>query len=121
MTVLAKDALEHLRKTAKAIGEENLGFLPQETRAHSTRSGAAMDIFLDNAPTFLIMLIVRWKSDGFLKHMIKKVLETSKGMSTRMLKNDLHHALRALSSTINDPGIRNIESFDTYLSSMALT
>ena len=120
-TVSASDALEHLRRVAEVLGEENTGFKPKEIGTHSIRSGAAMAMFLDNAPVFLIMLIGRWKSDGFLKYIRKQVVETSRGVSTRMLKNDLHHVLPSPSSTIDDPRIRNRDSFATNLSSMALT
>ena len=119
-TVSASDALEHLRRVAEVMGPDKLGFTPEQIGTHSLRSGAAMAMFLDNTPVFLIMLIGRWKSDGFLKYIQKQVLETSRGISTRMLKNDLHHVLPSPSSTINDPRIRNCDSFATNLSSIAL-
>ena len=120
-TVLAKDTLEHLRRISEALGEENLDFLPHKIGTHYIRSGAVMAMFLDNTPIFLIILIGRWKSDGFSTHARKQVLETSKGTSIRMLKNDLHHVLPTPSSTIDDSRIRNRDSFDTNLSSIALT
>jgi hypothetical protein len=120
-TVSSSDALEHLRRTAEVIGEDKLGFKPHQIGTHSIRSGAAMAMFLDNTPVFLIMLIGRWKSDGFLKYIRKQVLETCKGISQRMLKNDLHHVLPSPSSSIDDPRIRNRDSFASNLSSMALT
>ena len=120
-TVSASDALEHLRRVAKVLGEENIGFKPHEIGTHSLCSAAAMAMFLDNTPVFLIMLVGRWKSDGFLKYIRKQVLETSRGISTRMLKNDLHHVLPSPSSTIDDSRIRNRDSFASNLSSMALT
>lgn len=117
----AADALAYLRKIAESLGEENLGFHHSKIGTHSIRSAAAMAMFLDNTPVFLIMLIGRWKSDGFLKYIRKQVLETCRGISTRMLKNDLHHTLPSPSSTIDDPRIRNKDSFASNLSSMALT
>ena len=80
-----------------------------------------MAMFLDNTPVFLIMLVGRWSSDAFLKYMRKQVLESCKGISSRMLKNDLHHALPSPSSTIDDPRTRNKDSFASNLNSMALT
>ena len=117
----ATEALEYLRRIAEVLGEDKLGFKPHQIGTHSLRSGAAMAMFLDNTPVFLIILVGRWKSDGFLKHIRKQVLETCKGMSTRMLKNDLHHVLPSPSSSIDDPRIRNRDSFASNLSSMAIT
>ena len=116
-----KDALNFLRSVAEAIGESELGFHHSKLGTHSLRSAAAMAMFLDNTPIFLIMLIGRWKSDGFLKHIRKQVLESCRGMSSRMLKNDLHHTLPSPSSTIGDPRIRNRNSFASNLSSVAMT
>ena len=119
--VTANDMLRFMRRTADAIGQDKLGFSSTEIGTHSVRSGAAMAMFLDNTPIFLIMLVGRWSSDAFLKYIRKQVLETAKGISSRMLKNDFFHVLPSPSSTIDDPRTRNRESFATNLSSMALT
>lgn len=119
--VTGDDMLKFMRRTAEAIGEDKLGFSPEDIRTHSVRSGAAMAMFLDNTPIFLIMLVGRWSSDAFLKYIRKQVLETAKGISSRMLKNDLFHVLPSPSSTIDDPRTRNKESFASNLSSMAMT
>ena len=120
-TISTNDALSYLRRIAEAIGEDKLGFHWSKLGTHSIRSAAAMAMFLDNTPIFLIMLIGRWRSDGFLKYIRKQVLESCKGTSSRMLKNDLFHTLPSPSSTIDDPRIRTNNSFATNLSSMALT
>ena len=120
-TVSAKEALDFLHSIAEAIGESELGFHHSRLGTHSLRSAAAMAMFLDNTPIFLIMLIGRWKSDGFLKYIRKQVLESSRGISSRMLKNDLHHTLPSPSSAIDDPRIRHRNSFASNLSSMAMT
>lgn len=113
--------LKFMRRTADAIGQDKLGFSSDDIGTHSVRSGAAMAMLLDNTPIFLIALVGRWSSDACLKRIRKQVLETAKGVSSRMLKNDFFHALPSPSSAIDDPRTRNEESFATNLSSMALT
>ena len=119
--VSGNDMLLFMRRTADAIGQDKLGFSSKDLGTHSVRSGAAMAIFLDNTPIFLIMLVGRWSSDAFLKYIRKQVLETAKGISSRMLKNDVYHVLPSPASTIDDPRTRNKESFATNLSSVAMT
>jgi len=65
------------------------------------------------------MLMGRWSIDAFLKYIRKQVLETSRGISSRMLKNNLYHVLPSPSSSIDDPRTR--DSFASNLSSMAMT
>ena len=88
---------------------------------HSLRSVVVIVMFLDNIPIFLIILIRRWKSDGFLKYIQKQVLELSQRISSQILKNNLHHILLSLSSTIDNPRIRNRNSFTLNLSLMTMT
>ena len=52
-------------------------------------------MFLDNKLVFL-MLVGRWSSDVFLKHIRKQVLEKAKVISSRMLKNDRHSSCLTL-------------------------
>eukprot|EP00957_Ditylum_brightwellii_P039652 3000198-Ditylum_brightwellii.AAC.1 len=73
--------------------EDKLGFKAEDIGTHSIRLAAAMSMFLDNIPVFLIMLVERWSSDAFLKYIRKQVLESSKGISKKMIKNDLFFTL----------------------------
>ena len=57
------------------------------------------------------MLMGRWHSDAFLRYVRKQVLETTKGMSSIMLKNDFYHALPRLDAPSEDPRTRNHQSF----------
>ena len=106
---------------AEVIGEDKLSFKLHETSTHSMWLGATIAMFLGNTIVFLIMLIGSWKSDSFLKYIRKQLLETRKGISNRMLKNDLYHVLPSPSSSINDPRIRNRDAFTSNLSLIALT
>ena len=106
---------------AEVIGEDKLSFKLHEISTHSMRLGATIAMFLGNTIVFLIMLIGSWKSDSFLKYIRKQLLETRKGISNRMLKNDLYHVLPSPSSSINDPRIRNRDAFTSNLSLIALT
>ena len=98
---------------AKDNGEDELGFYPEDIGAHSVRSSVAMATFLDNTSIFLAMLVGFWSSDAFLNHVRKQVLETAKGISSNMLKNDMFRVLPSPSSAIDDPRTRNTESFAT--------
>ena len=91
--VPALDALKYLCRVVDAVEEDKLGFTLDEIRTYLIRLGAAIAMFLDNMPVFLTILVGCWKSNGFLKHIRKQVLETCKGIFIRMLKNDLHYAL----------------------------
>ena len=62
-----EDLLENFRENAGIIGKDKLGFKPKDIGTHSNRS-AAMAMFMDNTPVYMIMLMGRWSSDAFLKY-----------------------------------------------------
>ena len=70
---------------------------------------------------FFIALVGNWSSVAFLNHTRKYVLETAKGISSRILKNDIYYVLPSPSLTIDDPRTRNRYYFAANLSSMAMT
>ena len=113
--------LKEHRNTADAIGEDRLGFTSQEIGTHSVRSSAAMSMFLANTPIFVIMMVGRWSSDAFLKYIRRQVLQSVRGVSTKMISNDLFWSLPDPQATIEDPRTRNQDSFASNLSSRALT
>ena len=119
--VTAENMLKFLRMMAEFIREDKLGFSLEDAGTHSTCSGTDMVMFLDNISIFLTMLVERWSSDAFLKCIRKQVIEIANGISSRMLNNDMFHALPSPSSAIDDLRTRNRESFTTNLSSMAMT
>jgi hypothetical protein len=51
-----KDLLSCIRLVAASIGQDELGFSPEDLGLHSARSGAAMAMFLAGVPVFTIML-----------------------------------------------------------------
>ena len=73
-------------------------------------------MFMDDTPVFMIMLMGRWSSDAFLKYIRRQVLEFSKGMSRRMVKNEYLYAIPTHQSDSNDPRTQNQNSFATNLS-----
>ena len=83
------DLLQSFRVNAASIGKDKLGFEPEDIGTHSTRSAAAMAMFMDDTPVYMIMLMGRWSSDAFLKYIRRQVLEFSKGLSFRMIRNDI--------------------------------
>ena len=60
-----EDLLENFRKNAGSIGKDKLRFEPEDIGTHSNRSAAAMAMFMDDTPAYMIMLMGRWSSDSF--------------------------------------------------------
>lgn len=87
--VTGDNMLKLMRRMAEVIEADEIGVSPEGICVHSVHSGAAIAILLDSTPIFLIMLVGRGSSDAFLKHIRKKFLEAAKGISSRMLKNDM--------------------------------
>ena len=70
--ITSEEMIASLRAAVEAIGEEKFGFKSSEIGTHSIRSGAAMAMFLDEIPVYVIMMIGRWSSDAFLKYIRKQ-------------------------------------------------
>ena len=113
--------LRQFRIAVQAIGEDKLGFTVEEIGTHSVRSAVAMAMYLANTLIFVIMLIGRWCSDAFLCYIRKQVLDSVKGISSKIISNDIFWALPDLNSTADDSRTQNRQSFATNLSSRALT
>jgi hypothetical protein len=79
-------ALTRLRRKAEEIGPEILGHDPDDIGLHSGRSAAAMAMILAGVPTYMVMLIGRWKSDAFLTYIRKQVAEFSNQVSHNMIR-----------------------------------
>ena len=119
--ISANEILLAFRTNATKIGEDVLGFTPKDIGTHSNRSAAAMAMFLDDTPVFMIMLMGRWSSDAFLKYIRRQVLEFSKGISSRMIKNEIFYSIPERRCNTSDPRTRNINSFATNLSMIPST
>ena len=87
---MSKMMVDSLRKVVTAIREEKLGFKAGEIGTHSTRSRAAMAMYLGKCPVYTIMMIGRWSSDAFLRYIRKQVEQFSHNVSQRMLKFQFH-------------------------------
>ena len=87
-SISSTTARSKLRSAARNLGEIKLGFKPEDIGTHSIRSGAAMAMYLDEVPTFSIMMIGRWSSDAFLRYIRKQVEQFSHNVSSRMLRNE---------------------------------
>jgi hypothetical protein len=77
--------LDTIRRTVKEMGEDTLGFGPEDVGTHSNHSAGAMSMFLSGTPVYTIMLIGRWSSDAFMRYIRKQVLAASHGISKKML------------------------------------
>ena len=78
-------AIQRLRRKATQIGSDRLGFQATDIGLHSLRSSAAMAMVLAGVPTYMVMLIGRWKSDAFLTYIRQQVAEFSNTVSKRMI------------------------------------
>ena len=88
-----EDILVAFRENASSIGKDKLGYEKEDIGTHSNRSAAAMAMFMDDTPVYMIMLIGRWSSDAFLKYIRRQILEFSRGMSSRMIRNDILYSI----------------------------
>ena len=83
------DLLSSFRSNAASIGKDKLGFKPEDIGTHSNRCAAAMAIFMYKKPVYMIMLMGRWSSYALFKYIQRQVLEFSKGISIRTIRNDI--------------------------------
>lgn len=85
----ATHILNRLRTAVDFIGPAELGFTSADIGLHSIRSGAAMSMYLQGIPVYVIMLLGRWCSDAFLRYIRRNVQEFSAGVSRKMIANPL--------------------------------
>ena len=109
------------RIAAASIGENRLGFKPEDIETHSVRSATAMAMFLANTPIFVIMLVGHWSSNTFLRYIRKQVLDSVNGISSKMISNNIFWTLPNLEVSPDHPRTQTPQSFATNLSSRALT
>jgi len=120
--------LDVIRRTVKDIGEEKLGFGPDDVGTHSNRSGGAMSMFLSGTPVYTIMLVGRWSSDAFMRYIRKQVLAASHGISQKMLTyedfftvpNFVHNAADGDLRTRNRNNLASTTSFNGRASTLRL-
>ena len=72
--VSSKVLLQHIRNTVSLIGEEKLGFKPNDVGIHSIRSSFAMFLILNGIQPEIVQLQGRWKSDAFMEYIRPKVI-----------------------------------------------
>ena len=82
--------LQSLKWAVDELGPDHLGFSSDEIGCHSIRSGAAMAMYLNQVPTYTIMLQGRWCSDAFLRYTRKQVKEFSDRVSAAMVSLDTY-------------------------------
>jgi hypothetical protein len=56
-----------------------------------------MAIYLAGIPVFTIMLLGRWSSDVFLRYIRKQVKEFSRGISSKMIQNEIFFTIPTIS------------------------
>ena len=87
LKITPKVTLEHIRNTVAMIGEEILGFGPNDVGNHSIRSSFAMFLILNGAEETIVQIQGRWKSRAFMDYVRPQVNELSKELSKLMVQN----------------------------------
>jgi hypothetical protein len=103
--IKADKILQRLRMGVSILGKDVLGYGPEEVGLHSLRSGAAMAMYLQGIPVYVIMLLGRWSSDAFLRYIRRNVQEFSRGVSQKMIANPLYFTVP--SAELEDPRAPN--------------
>jgi hypothetical protein len=77
-----------LRETVKQKPHLHFGYDHTTIGTHSIRSGAAMALYLADAPPHKIMLLGRWCSDAFLLYLRPEVLSSFSSLSSNMVQTE---------------------------------
>ena len=109
------EILVAFRENTSSIGKDKIGFGPDEIGTKSNRSAAAMAMFMDDTPVYIIMIMGRWLSDAFLKYIRRQLLEFSKEISSRMITNYILYSIPDHHALPEDPRTINPDSFATNL------
>ena len=80
------EILKFIRHTVDVLGVDTLGFTSSEVGTHSIISSTAMQLYLQKASVYTIILIGRWSRDAFLIYIRRQVKEFSKGLSSGMIQ-----------------------------------
>ena len=83
-TVEAKDIVQRVKATAKAMKLEKMGIDPALIGAHSLRAGGAMALKLHNYSDTTIMKMGRWTSLTFLQYIHNQIAHLSNDISKKM-------------------------------------
>ena len=102
LLLTGENFIRRIRFIVALLGKERLGFGPDEVGNHSPRSSCAMAMFLASTPVYSIMLQGRWKSDAFMRYIRKEVLQSSTGISTRMLTFETFYTIPSFVHTAAD-------------------
>ena len=108
--------LPSFRSNTASIGEDKLGFKPEDIGTHSNICATPMAMFKDDTLVYMIMLMERWSSDAFLKYIQRQVLELSKGVSICMIRNNILFTISEHRATQEESRTQNRNSFATNLS-----
>ena len=105
--ISSQEILRDLRTSVSMIGEDVLGLKAEDVGTHSIRGSLAMWMYLAKVPIYTIMLQCRWASDAFLYYIEKQVREFSKGLSSKILENEVFFNIPTTSRNQNDTTTEN--------------
>ena len=115
----SKQVLTMIRLQITVIGQEVLGFGPDDAGTHSIRSSFAMVLHLAGKDPLIIMLQERWRSQAFMDYIRPQVAEFSTGLSEAMMTNhDFYHIPEIMEQTnrincIDDPCVSPFDPIST--------
>jgi len=78
---------------------------------HSNHLAPMVEIFMDNTPVYMIILMGRWSSNAFLKYIRHHILEFSKGMSLRVIRIDILYSINDQQADASDLRTQDPNSF----------
>jgi hypothetical protein len=100
-------ALMHLRAEVRAIGQDKLGFGPEDVGLHSIHNRATMTMYIWAVPVFTIMSIGRWSSDALLHYIRRQVQEFSTDVSSQMVQQPSLFTILDAQTAMEDPCLPN--------------
>ena len=83
-----EETVKYLQQLVQKFGSGRIGILPEDIGTHPIQSSFAMALILGGTPVFEVMLVGWWASDAFIRYIQSQVLDFSKGISDKMIKNN---------------------------------
>ena len=98
-----------LREGTLSFDEESLVFSHKEVGSHSIPSGFSIELYMAKVYPETIMIMRRWASSAFLRHILIQVSDLSKGISTLMKNNHAFYTIPEIEVVYHTPGQINTD------------
>ena len=114
--ITSHEIMKHIGATVHTLGKSQPGFTAADVGTHSIRSSCAMQMYLQGAMVYTIMLQGRWSSDAFLLYIRRQVQQFSAGISEGMVQQESFFTIpNSEIHTRDDPRTRNQNSTASQL------